>query len=375
MGQRKRIGLIYNYYENWIAGTYYIENIILALNTLADYQKPLFLIYVQNKALFNQLKNKVNYPYLIYKSTSIKYNINENNINKISQNSNSKFEFIFPNPDKDFFNRIDQNKKLYWIPDFQEDHLPYFFSNNEIIYRKNKQLELAQCAKRIVLSSNDAYNDFVRLYPLSDAKIFILPFVVHKHLAKVDMELIKELMKKYDIISDFLLVPNQLWVHKNHKTVLYAVKNLAKEGSPIQIIFTGKEDDYRFPNYPSEIRQLVKELGIQKQAKFIGFIPKDELENLILAAKAIIQPSLFEGWSTVIEEAKRYNKFIIASDIPIHLEQLENYPNKDFFLKTDPLNLAEKLKALTNSEINVQEYNYDRDIEIFCQKFLNIFSD
>jgi glycosyltransferase involved in cell wall biosynthesis len=182
-------------------------------------------------------------------------------------------------------------------------------------------------------------------------------------------------MKKYDIISDFLLVPNQLWVHKNHKTVLYAVKNLAKEGSPIQIIFTGKEDDYRFPNYPSEIRQLVKELGIQKQAKFIGFIPKDELENLILAAKAIIQPSLFEGWSTVIEEAKRYNKFIIASDIPIHLEQLENYPNKDFFLKTDPLNLAEKLKALTNSEINVQEYNYDRDIEIFCQKFLNIFSD
>jgi len=30
-------------------------------------------------------------------------------------------------------------------------------------------------------------------------------------------------------------------------------------------------------------------------------------------AKAIIQPSYFEGWSTVIEDAKALNKYLIVS--------------------------------------------------------------
>ena len=387
MGKRKRIGLIYNYYENWIAGTYYIENIIFALNSLSNDQKPLLLIYAQSEELFSQLKSKTNYPYLKYKLTSLKYDITEDGTNKtgrillkkrfiskIPPNSFFKIDFIYPNPDEDFFSKVDQAKKIYWIPDFQEDHIPDFFSKDEIIYRKNRQIQLAQYAKRIVLSSNDAYKDFVRLYPLSKAKTYILPFVVHKYFVKTDIELIKELLKKYNINGDFILVPNQLWVHKNHKTVLYAVKKLVKEGSTIQLVFTGKENDYRFPNYPLEIKQIAEELGIQKQAKFIGFIPKVDLENLMIAAKAIIQPSLFEGWSTIIEEAKQYNKFVIASDIPIHLEQLENYPNKVYFSKEDPLNLAEKLKVIINSELNIQEYNYQTDIEQFSQKFLNIFN-
>ncbi|MFM6026689.1 MAG: glycosyltransferase, partial [Dolichospermum sp.] len=33
------------------------------------------------------------------------------------------------------------------------------------------------------------------------------------------------------------------------------------------------------------------------------------------------QPSLFEGWSTVIEDAKSLGKNLIASDLDVHLEQ------------------------------------------------------
>jgi len=49
---------------------------------------------------------------------------------------------------------------------------------------------------------------------------------------------------------------------------------------------------------------------------------------------AIIQPSLFEGWSTVVEDAKSLGKNIIVSDINVHIEQKDErtvvFPKLDY---------------------------------------------
>jgi glycosyltransferase involved in cell wall biosynthesis len=385
MVDRKRIGLIYVYDENWIAGAYYIENIVFALNTLPENLKPLLVIYTHNKNLFNQLKDKTEYEHLEFKNTYLKYNIIENFINKIGRfvfkknlilkgppSSDFKFDFVFPNPEGYYYYKTDADKKVYWIPDFQEDHLPNFFSGQEVIRRKICQLKVAQEAKTVVFSSKDSYNDFVRLYPASLAKKVVLPFAVRGNRKKPGKDIIQETLKKYNIEGDYFIVPNQLYIHKNHKTVLLAIKELIKDLPAVQIVFTGKEQDPRFPNYPSEIKLMADELNINKQAKFLGFIPQNDLDNLITDAHAIIQPSLSEGWNTAIEEAKLFNKFIIASDIAIHLEQLEKYPNKTFFLKMDPLDLARKIEKCLNTELKIMEYDYEKDIELFARKFLEI---
>jgi hypothetical protein len=56
-------------------------------------------------------------------------------------------------------------------------------------------------------------------------------------------------------------------------------------------------------------------------------------------ALAIIQPSLFEGWSTVVEDAKALNQHVIASSLSVHKEQLEK--NASFFDPFDYKRLAE----------------------------------
>ena len=47
-------------------------------------------------------------------------------------------------------------------------------------------------------------------------------------------------------------------------------------------------------------------------------------EQLLLMkyAQAVIQPSLFEGWSTVIEDAISLQVPVIASNLPVNIEQL-----------------------------------------------------
>ena len=59
-------------------------------------------------------------------------------------------------------------------------------------------------------------------------------------------------------------------------------------------------------------------------------IPKNDVSKLIYKSKAVINPSLFEGWNTSVEEAQNTKKKIILSDIAVHREQAQKF---SFFLK------------------------------------------
>lgn len=379
MVKRKQIGLIYDYREGWIAGAYYIENVIKALNILPDAEKPFIIIYTYTNEFFRRIAEKTHYPYLEFFCTNIRYSLLERIINKISRNiikrniinklpKQNSVDWVFPNPYY-LFNHFNSEKKIYWIPDFQEEHLPQFFSSEEIKNRKNWQRELASDAKYIVFSSNDALKDFNNLYKCSKVNRIVIPFAVIFDGSDINNETINDTLEKYGINREYFIIPNQLWVHKNHKTVLKSIELFNKQPYNIQFIFTGKEKDYRFPDFPKELKKMVDNLNIQNNTKFLGFIPRKDLDILIDKAKAIIQPSLFEGWSTTIEEAKMHNKFIIASNIDIHKEQLIDYPNKVFFDKLNYMDLADKL---LKTKFIIKEYNYEKNINSFVKSLLQI---
>ena len=82
-------------------------------------------------------------------------------------------------------------------------------------------------------------------------------------------------------------------------------------------------------------------------------IPLQEVKTLQAYSCAVIQPSLFEGWNTSVEESKQIGKRILLSDIPVHREQ--NPENGVFF---DPHN-AEELAHLMMQTL----CNYDREHE------------
>ena len=68
---------------------------------------------------------------------------------------------------------------------------------------------------------------------------------------------------------------------------------------------------------------------------------------------AVVNPSLFEGWSSTVEEAKSMGKRIILSDIPTHREQ--NPPCGYYFNPGDSASLAKIIKQCMGSNfLNVQ---------------------
>ena len=96
---------------------------------------------------------------------------------------------------------------------------------------------------------------------------------------------------------------------------------------------------------------------------------------------AVIQPSLFEGWSTVVEDARVFGKSIILSDIPVHLEQ--NPPHSIFFERHSSQSLATVLsdcwQKLTPGPDLQQEAasksNNFPEIQAFGNKFIEIVNE
>lgn len=60
----------------------------------------------------------------------------------------------------------------------------------------------------------------------------------------------------------------------------------------------------------------------------------------------MVQPSRFEGWSTVIEDAKALGRPIIATDIAVHQEQLAGVDGAHLFTTSSAAELADRIAML-----------------------------
>lgn len=380
MVERKRIGVRFSYNENWIAGSYYILNIIHALNTLDVDKKPIIVVLSENIDNFNIVKNETQYPFLeyfIYPFLQLKYSIAERVVNKIGSvfinkkiitktAKQPKIDFLYPNYIDAI--KVEGLKKVNWIPDFQEEHLPQFFSKEEISRRKHIQKEVYSLGDLVVLSSNDARNDYDKLYPNAKAKPYVLSFAVtHPDFKKLSSKLILE---KYKLASSYFFSPNQFWAHKNHIVVLKAVKYLKDLGVHVIVALSGKETDFRNAENFNSLKSYVKQYELEKHIRFLGFIDREEQLCLLDNSIAVIQPSLFEGWSTVVEDARALNKFIILSGLDVHQEQINE--NVHFFNPKNEKELAKILNRYYVEKPKTVILDYKNNIKEFANKFIDL---
>ncbi len=81
-----------------------------------------------------------------------------------------------------------------------------------------------------------------------------------------------------------------------------------------------------------------------------------DLLHLIAGATALVNPSLFEGWSTTVEEAKALGTPMLLSDLAVHREQAGG--RAQFFDPQNPQKLADLMLRL--SQVPVEDFESSR---------------
>lgn len=382
-----RVGFVLNFKDNsWLGGINYYRNLINAVCTNKDrkIEPVIFTGYDCNTKDFENLPDveiikdhifDLIHPYsitrqvltrIIHRDVLLERLLKKNNISVLSH--------------YDSLGDKSQIPTIGWIPDFQHKYLPEFFSDKEVLGRDRRfQITCKECT-RVIFSSNTAKKDAEKFYPAFAKKYRVLHFVT-VNMDLDDLPDFDSLKKKYQIKYPYFISPNQFWIHKNHTVILEALKILKSRETSIFVLATGNIADYRQPEYFRTIQNKNKDDHISENFKVLGIVPYKDLLQLMIHSIAVINPSLFEGWSTSVEEAKALNLNVILSDIPVHHEQ--NPQHGIFFPPHDPKKLADILFEYQTDQIKYPEMNLLKEVteklngqkKVFAQNYEKIVLD
>jgi len=231
-------------------------------------------------------------------------------------------------------------KSIGWIPDFQHVHLPQFFPEAELARRDKAYRELVATSDLLIVSSESARKDLERFAPAHAAKARVLRFCAVP--PSLDAASREELSALYGLSGPYFYIPNQTWAHKNHLTAIRALARLRQDHPDVQVVCSGSLADYRNPSHLAALRAEIAKFGLEKRFMLLGPIPYPHIAPLMLHAEAVINPSLFEGWSTTVEEAKSIGAPLILSGIEVHREQCDAV-QATFFEALDAKDLAARM--------------------------------
>ncbi len=351
----------------WVGGSEYVRNLVLALGHLppaerADLEVCLISGGPLEASFVAQLKPHLSRIYILNSdlpAATLPRRVRWLLDRRLRQRPNSRFaefiaaerfDFLYPLTYDNQYNigvalplgsALGTCRWAGWIPDFQHRFMPELFQAKEIAKRDAGIATLAEEARTIVFSSESAAADFRQLYPQARAQAEVLRFHTHPSPDWFAGDA-AAVQKQFHLPEHFLLVSNQFWQHKNHRVLFEALAHLQKCGLRPEVVCTGQPADFRNKDYFNSLLRLVHELGIAPQVHILGLIERAEQIQLMRRSVAVVQPSLFEGWSTVLEDARALGKTVIASDLAVHLEQ--NPPGCRFFTRDSAENLSQVIE-------------------------------
>ena len=348
-----RLGVPHYESSGWIAGSIYVRNLVAALQRLPAAEQPEFMYLAgprRTRALVRGARRSgdrlLTYGYYdgrgpLWAGAAALASLTKGGSARSLTEAAARAEIDVLFPIARPLPAKAPVPWMAWIPDYQCMCLPECWPER---HRYVAELAtLSTSARFLVVSSEDARRHAERFFGRT-RNIHALPFP----LVPTDdwyAERPVDVAARYRLPERFVIFPAQFWKHKDHKTLVAALALLrARRHNDINLVLTGWPHDSRDPGHGPAIRRFIAQLGLESQVHVLGLIPRADAVALMRRSVAIVQPSRFEGWSALVEEARSLGKPLVLSDLPVHREQ--DPPNARFFAVGEPDDLADALLAV-----------------------------
>jgi len=237
---------------------------------------------------------------------------------------------------------------IFTIWDMQHRLQPWFpeVSRNGEWQRREKLFStVIRRASAVIAGTEAGKAEIATFYGIPPERIRLIPHPSPAFAMNAAKDDSKEVLAKYGIPKGYLFYPAQFWPHKNHVSLLLALKLLQeKHGLNFPMVFVG----FDVGNL-KHVRQTANHLGLSSQVHFLGFVPREDLIGLYRNAFALTYMTFFGPENLPPLEAFALGCPVIASDVPGALEQMG-----DAALLVDPRDeeqIATAVKRLHNDPI------------------------
>ena len=110
--------------------------------------------------------------------------------------------------------------------------------------------------------------------------------------------------------DDYLLFVGTVQPRKNLVRLIEAFSILNSQFSTLNLVIAGKEGWLT-----EEIYAAPKKFGVEDKVKFLGYVPTDEIVSLMRGARALVFPSLYEGFGLPVLEALVCGCPVVTSNV------------------------------------------------------------
>ena len=197
-------------------------------------------------------------------------------------------------------------------------------------------------ATRIIATSESTRRDMARHLRVDARKITVIPLGVSDDFHPRPPEEVAAIRTRLGLEKDFLLSVGVVTRRKNTRRVIEAFHAVSK-GRDIQLVLAGR----RGYGWQEELAPI-EELGLKDKVRLLGYVADEDLPPLYSAARAVVFPSLYEGFGIPLVEA-------MACGTPVVTSNCSSLPEVagDAALLVDPYDteaIAEAARRLLDDE-------------------------
>ena len=234
------------------------------------------------------------------------------------------------------------------VHDLQYLQYPGFFTERQRLDRHRNFLDACRCSDSMICVS-----EFVRATVLATGEIpperaqtirsaLLRDAEPDPRSARVARQLLKDRGVRP---SRFLLYPANAWPHKNHRRLVeaFAIYTQRQREPDLALVCTGAPSSAM-----SDVNAVAETLLPPGTFAFMGYLSDDEFAALLQTCRALIFPSLYEGFGLPVLEGMAYERPVLCSNVT-SLPEIAGDAAL-LFDPRDPLAIAEAIVRLESDD-------------------------
>ncbi|MDR3476678.1 MAG: glycosyltransferase family 1 protein [Gammaproteobacteria bacterium] len=199
------------------------------------------------------------------------------------------------------------------VHDIQFHYHPYFFTREDLFQRRRNFASAYKKADRIICVSEHVKNTVLDAAKISRDKVVSIYTRLGNRLVRAKQETLVSTLKNHELTdNNYLLYPANFWQHKNHQMLFTAFQYYRSKHpqSTLKLVCTGADNAHK-----KALADAIRQMGLDNWIKLPGFLADDAFSSLMQGCKAVIFPSLYEGFGMPIIEAMANSKPVLCSNL------------------------------------------------------------
>ena len=193
------------------------------------------------------------------------------------------------------------------VHDLQPLDLPQNFRTTKRVYLRAMVGRSVRAADVVTVPSDFTRRRVIDLLDADPERVLVVPWSVRVPSPPPDDG--THLPLPPQLTEPFLLYPAITYPHKNHRVLLEAFALAARSEPDLRLVLTGGP-----ATAETEVRERIARPDLAGRVLRTGRVPAAQLEALYGAARAVVVPSLYEGFGLPVLEAMVRGVPVIAAD-------------------------------------------------------------